>query len=203
MQLSIDTADPRPIHAQIVDEVRRAVVLGTLAAGDALPPVRHLAAELRVNPASVAEAYRTLEGEGLVAMRWGRGPVVAERAAVPGNRDALVRQVAERALRDARRHGIGAAELADAIRAAAASPSGSIGSPRSAASSTASSTASPATSVDGISASPSPVSTASHTRSLETVPAPASSRVPSSTASVWVDSASPSSVSAVRNGAPS
>ncbi|HSU16515.1 GntR family transcriptional regulator [Longimicrobium sp.] len=122
MQLSIDTADPRPIHVQIVDEVRRAVVLGTLAAGDVLPPVRHMAAELRVNPASVAEAYRALEGEGLVAMRWGRGPVVADRAAEPGDRDALVRQVAERALRDARRHGIGAAELAEAIRAAA-SPS--------------------------------------------------------------------------------
>jgi GntR family transcriptional regulator len=205
MQLSIDTADPRPIHAQIVDEVRRAVVLGTLAAGDPLPPVRHLAAELRVNPASVAEAYRTLEGEGLVAMRWGRGPVVAERAAVPGDRDALVRQVAERALRDARRHGIGPTELADAVRAAAASSSGSIESPRSA-EPAASSTAAPASSaspVDGISASPSPVSTAFHARALEAVLAPASPGNPSSTASVWVDSASSTSVSPVRNGAPS
>ena len=79
MQLAIDTADPRPIHAQIVDEVRRAVVLGTLGAGDTLPPVRHLAAELRVNPASVAE----------------------------------------HALRDARRNGVTAAELADAVRALA------------------------------------------------------------------------------------
>ncbi|HEX8242075.1 MAG TPA: GntR family transcriptional regulator [Longimicrobium sp.] len=122
MQLAIDTADPRPIHAQIVDEVRRAVVLGTLGAGDTLPPVRHLAAELRVNPASVAEAYRALEGEGLVTMRWGRGPVVSERSPVPGDRAALVRQVAERALRDARRHGISAAELAEAV-AAASSPS--------------------------------------------------------------------------------
>lgn len=195
MQLSIDTADPRPIHAQIVDEVRRAVVLGTLAAGDALPPVRHLAAELRVNPASVAEAYRTLEGEGLVAMRWGRGPVVAERAAVPGDRDALVRQVAERALRDARRHGIGAAELADALRAAAAStPSPS----------TSNLSASPAQSMDGISASPPPVSTAFHARALEAVSASASPGIPPSTAPVRaVASASPSSASPARNGAPS
>ena len=123
MQLAIDTADPRPIHAQIVDEVRRAVVLGTLAAGDTLPPVRILAAELRVNPATVAEAYRALEGEGLVAMRWGRGPVIAERTPAPGDRAALVRQVAERALRDARRYGISPAELADAVRAASSSQS--------------------------------------------------------------------------------
>ena len=124
MQLAIDTADPRPIHAQIVDEVRRAVVLGTLAAGDVLPPVRHLAAELRVNPSTVASAYRALEGEGLVTMRWGRGPVVAERSPSADDRAALVRQVAERALRDARRHGISPDELAEAVRAAgSASPS--------------------------------------------------------------------------------
>jgi GntR family transcriptional regulator len=133
MQLSIDTADPRPIHAQIVDEVRRAVVLGTLAPGDVLPPVRTLAAELRVNPATVAEAYRALEGDGLVTMRWGRGPVVSDRSPAPADRAALVRQVAERALRDARRHGVSAHELADAIEAAAASPSPSpapTGAPR-------------------------------------------------------------------------
>ena len=125
MQLAIDTADPRPIHAQIVDEVRRAVVLGTLASGDTLPPVRHLAAELRVNPAVVADAYRALDADGLVTMRWGRGPVVSERSPVPGDRAALVRQVAERALRDARRHGISAEELAGALGAASASPSSS------------------------------------------------------------------------------
>jgi GntR family transcriptional regulator len=122
MQLAIDTADPRPIHAQIVDEVRRAVVLGTLASGDVLPPVRHLAAELRVNPPTVASAYRALEGEGLVTMRWGRGPVVSECVPVAGDRAMLVGQVAERALRDARRHGISPDELAEALRAAA-SPS--------------------------------------------------------------------------------
>jgi len=128
MQLAIDTADPRPIHAQIVDEVRRAVVLGTLAAGDVLPPVRHLAAELRVNPSTVASAYRALEGEGLVAMRWGRGPVVAERAAAD-DRAELVRQVAERALRDARRHGISPDELAEAVRTAGSASSSRSPSP--------------------------------------------------------------------------
>ncbi len=118
MQLAIDTADPRPISTQIVDELRRALVLGTLRPDDDLPPVRILAAELRVNPSAVASAYRALEGEGMVQMRWGRGPVVAMAAARPGDRAAIARRVAERALRDARRNGLSRAELLDALRAA-------------------------------------------------------------------------------------
>ena len=127
MQLAIDTADPRPIEAQIADEVRRAVVLGTLRADDALPPVRRLAAELRVNPGAVARAYQALEAQGVVQMRWGRGPVVAPPPPSNDDRGAMLRRLVDRALRDARRNGITALELADAIRATAeaapASPS--------------------------------------------------------------------------------
>lgn len=121
MQLAIDTADPRPIEAQIADEVRRAVVLGTLRANDTLPPVRRLAAELRVNPGAVARAYQALEAQGLVVMRWGRGPVIAPAPDAADDRDAILRRAVDRALRDARRNGIDPRELADAIRAAAAS----------------------------------------------------------------------------------
>lgn len=123
MQLAIDTADPRPIEAQIADEVRRAVVLGTLRADDALPPVRHLAAELRVNPGAVARAYQALEAQGLVVMRWGRGPVIVPPPDAADDRAAILRRAVDRALRDARRNGIDPHELADAIRAAAESPS--------------------------------------------------------------------------------
>lgn len=118
MLLTIDTADPRPIETQIVDEVRRAVTLGTLAPDEPLPPVRRLAAELRVNPGAVARAYQALEAQGVVAMRWGRGPVVRAPEADDGGRAALLRRVVDRALRDARRNGISPRELADAVRAA-------------------------------------------------------------------------------------
>ena len=119
MQLAIDTADPRPIETQIADEVRRAVVLGTLRADDVLPPVRRLAAELRVNPGAVARAYQALEAQGVVQMRWGRGPVIAPPPDAAVDRAAILRRVVERALRDARRNGIAPRELADALRAAA------------------------------------------------------------------------------------
>ena len=119
VQWTIDTADPRPIDVQIVDEVRRALVLGTLRPEDVLPPVRDLAAELRVNPGAVARAYQAMEAEGMVAVRWGEGAVVSVPAQGDAERRALARRVAERALRDARRDGVSVDELMEALREAA------------------------------------------------------------------------------------
>ena len=116
MQLSINTTDPRPIYVQIMDEVRRALVVGTLRPEDPLPSVRQLAADLRLNPNTVAQAYRELERDGLVYVRRGQGTFVAERTSGEAERRALAQDVATRALLDAHRHGIGVNELVDAIR---------------------------------------------------------------------------------------
>ena len=118
MLFRIDTNDPRPIYTQIVDEVRRALVVGTLRPDDAMPSVRQLAVELRVNPNTVSQAYRQLEQEGVVAVRRGQGTFVSGRAN-GAQRDGLANAVARRALRDAYRHGLSAEMLISAIRTAA------------------------------------------------------------------------------------
>jgi GntR family transcriptional regulator len=126
VQLAIDTADPRPIETQIVDEVRRALALGALEPGAPLPTVRTMAAQLRVNPGAVARAYQVLEQQGVVEMRWGGAPVLSHPAGASEDRAALAKRVAERALREARRHGVSPRELAEALRVAiAAEASGS------------------------------------------------------------------------------
>ena len=122
MHVSINTTDPRPIYVQIMDEVRRALVVGTLRSEDPLPSVRQLAADLRLNPNTVAQAYRELEREGVVYVRRGQGTFVAEQASPGQERGALARDVAARALLDAHRHGLGAEELVEAIRVTAALP---------------------------------------------------------------------------------
>jgi GntR family transcriptional regulator len=119
VEFSLDGTDPRPVHSQIVDEVQRALVLGTLRPGDPLPPVRHLAADLRVNPGAVARAYRALEAAAVVTVRWGEGPVVAARDGSDRERREVASRVAERALREARRHGFTPEELMQAISDAA------------------------------------------------------------------------------------
>lgn len=74
------------MYAQIAARLRIAVAAGELRPGDALPSVRQLAARLRVNPATVVQAYRELEGEGFVEMRQGAGTFV--KAVPPGRRSS-------------------------------------------------------------------------------------------------------------------
>jgi GntR family transcriptional regulator len=121
MAFAIDTADARPIYVQIMDEIRRGLVLGTLRPEDPLPSVRQLSAELRVNPNTVAQAYRELERDGVVYVRRGQGTFVAAVSVNGSERRALAAAVARRALIDAHRNGIGADELVQAIRNEAAS----------------------------------------------------------------------------------
>lgn len=77
MQIHLST-DGAPIYQQIVDQIRHRIISGQLAAGDELPAIRTLAERLRVNPNTVARAYRELEHESLVEKRRTTGTFVAE-----------------------------------------------------------------------------------------------------------------------------
>ncbi len=61
------------VFAQIENEVRFAIASGDLNADDKLPTVRAVAEKLRINPNTVAKAYRDLEIMGLVYTRRGMG----------------------------------------------------------------------------------------------------------------------------------
>ena len=116
MFLDLKRDDPRAIYRRIVDEVQRQVAVGVLKAGDALPPSRQLAAELKLNANTIQHAYRTLVQEGTIEMRKGLGAFVA---AVPRTSrqkpEVLARQIAERALREAFSHGLLACDLKRAL----------------------------------------------------------------------------------------
>jgi len=115
-----ETIDPRsatPLYAQIAGRLRIAIAAGELRPGGALPSVRHLAAQLRLNPATVVQAYRELEDDGFVEMRQGAGTFVREVAPEGRARErarqasVLVRQM----LADAGRLGVSLHELQAAI----------------------------------------------------------------------------------------
>ena len=67
----------------IVTSVEAAIRQGRLAAGAPLPTVRELARALRMSPTTVAAAYRTLRGRGLVHARGRRGTRVSPRPPLP------------------------------------------------------------------------------------------------------------------------
>ena len=125
MLVNIDLRDARPLYLQIVDEIRRAIVTGSLGAEDPLPSVRELAAELVVNPRTVLQAYGELEREGVVYVRRGQGTFVAAGAGRrQQERQRLGRGLAKRALIEARRNGLGVEELVTMIREVAADEEG-------------------------------------------------------------------------------
>ena len=74
-----------PIYRQLIDQVRRMVASGQLAAGTALPSVRELAVEHAVNPMTISKAYSLLETEGVLERQRGKPMTVAvqDRAQVP------------------------------------------------------------------------------------------------------------------------
>ena len=113
----IDARSPTPLYAQIADRLRVAIAAGELKSGDALPSVRHLATRLRVNPATVVQAYRDLEAAGFVEMRQGAGTFVKELGADrrAGERARHATRLVRQLLADAARLGLSSRELADAI----------------------------------------------------------------------------------------
>ena len=119
MLFAIEASSPIPIYAQIVAQVRAALAGGDLRAGDPLPSVRQLAAELRVNPNTVAQAYRELEREGLTFVQRGQGTFVAEVGSerLSDERARVARSLVERMLDEAFRLGVSAAEIRETVDA--------------------------------------------------------------------------------------
>jgi GntR family transcriptional regulator len=72
----LDSRSGVPTYLQLVDQVRRGLLLGYLSDGEQLPTVREVSASLVVNPNTVAKAYRELERAGLAAPRAGQGTFV-------------------------------------------------------------------------------------------------------------------------------
>lgn len=76
---SLDFTSRQPIYEQIYQSVIRYVSLGILNPDEKLPPVRSLAAELGINPNTVAKAYQMLERDGYIYSSTGRGSFISNR----------------------------------------------------------------------------------------------------------------------------
>ena len=73
MMFRVDFKSGKPVYLQLVDQVRYAAASGALRSGDALPSIRPLAEELRVNRNTVAKAYAELESLGIIETIAGKG----------------------------------------------------------------------------------------------------------------------------------
>jgi GntR family transcriptional regulator len=80
MIVKVHPATGVPIYLQIESQVKYAIAAGALKQDDPLPPVRKLAAEVRVNPNTVARAYQNLERDGVIRTVQGGGCYVNGQA---------------------------------------------------------------------------------------------------------------------------
>ncbi len=87
-----------PIWRQIEEAMRRLITVGALAPGAAVPSVRDLARDLRVNPATVSRAYQRLTEAGVLSVKRGDGTYVADEPAQlkKSERHELLRDAATR-----------------------------------------------------------------------------------------------------------
>ena len=81
MIFQINYKSGKPIYLQLVDQIKVAAASGVLQTGEALPSIRPLAEELRVNRNTIAKAYSELENLGLVKTEPGRGCFLKENHA--------------------------------------------------------------------------------------------------------------------------
>lgn len=78
---------PRLLSVSVQDELRQRIDQGRLPAGSRLPSEPELAAELQVSRATLREALRALEDEGLLRRRQGSGTWVADRPRMANSLD--------------------------------------------------------------------------------------------------------------------
>ncbi len=76
--IQIAPGSDQPVYGQIIEQIGAAIARGELKPGDKLPAVRKLAAELVINPNTVARAYTQMEQSGLVVTKSGSGTYVSD-----------------------------------------------------------------------------------------------------------------------------
>lgn len=78
MKIVIQSQGTMAIYEQIVNQLKQAIISNDLVAGEALPSIRALAAELQVSVITTKRAYEELEKEGLIRSVAGKGFYVCE-----------------------------------------------------------------------------------------------------------------------------
>ncbi|MFC4336852.1 GntR family transcriptional regulator [Salininema proteolyticum] len=108
-----------PIYRQIVDEIKQAIVRGSMRPGEKLMSTNEYAAFYKINPATVQKAFRELVDEGFIYKRRGIGMFIADDSAdrlVERSKEEFFATVLPRLLDEARAVGIGVEDIVAYLR---------------------------------------------------------------------------------------
>ena len=94
MVFELNYKSAKPVYLQVVDQVKAAIASGAARAGDALPSIRPLAEDLRVNRNTIAKAYTELESQGVIETLAGKGCFITGQPS-PLRKDARMKLLTE------------------------------------------------------------------------------------------------------------
>lgn len=116
--IQVDPHSAVPLYEQILEQVRDSVRRRALSPGDLLPSVRQLAADLGINPNTVAKAYLLLERDGIIKTVRRRGTFIADDATgrITASTDRRLTETVERFLEEASRLGIDRERILEEMR---------------------------------------------------------------------------------------
>ncbi len=118
-----------PVYVQIENLVQFGIASGELKSGDRLPSVREFSERLKVNPNTVAKAFRDLEVMGLLYTRRGMGFFI-EKGVADKCREHCQRKIASRlheVVAEAKSAGMAPAKIENIVRRCLASETGPYG----------------------------------------------------------------------------
>jgi GntR family transcriptional regulator len=76
---SLNVSSGIPIYRQLIDQIKQAIRMNLLQAGEQLPSVRKMASVLGINPMTISKAFAQLEIEGVLIRKRGVGMLVAAK----------------------------------------------------------------------------------------------------------------------------
>src|SRR5581483_10641753 len=105
MKFVIQQDSSIPVHAQIKERIKTALLFGELRPGDTLPSIRDVEQELGVGRAIVRRAYLELQDCGILEIRHGRRVCISEDVQLRADASATrqLQQLVEKTLRDVRK----------------------------------------------------------------------------------------------------
>ncbi|MCZ1263303.1 transcriptional regulator, GntR family [Paenibacillus sp. OK060] len=119
--MSIEFDNNLPIYLQIMQYIKRQIVTGTLKAGDKIPSVRELAAELQINPNTVQRTFQELEREEVVETKRGLGRyVTSEESKIMTIKKEMAGELLERFLTGMQELGIEEQDIVNIVAVAVA-----------------------------------------------------------------------------------
>ena len=103
------------LYEQVVYAAKKAVISGQMRTGDPFPSVRALSKALKINPNTAHKVVGQLLAEGLLEVRPGIGTVVVNPSASAADRGRLLRKEVEQLVVEAKKLGLGLAEVTTAV----------------------------------------------------------------------------------------